>query len=254
MSAGAVFQQVLRLIQRANLADGAQADILAVLQASQKKSPFALLYEAGHEAGLPRERLLQRAAGLGCMFAAGNLADDLIDGDCDYLEPAIRVGPSAQYVLQALGFSALAAADIPATLLASVAGELAISASFNHVEVRTQVWTAAIYKEVAENIAGRQWSAYLQLLWAGTPLDGRGERVGRLAAIVGHVSQDLGSEDRRLVSLSDADRADVLAWANAAVAELRAENLVVGKYILAMVEPAFAAFGGAATTSRGDGG
>src|SRR5690349_2356474 len=104
MSAGSLFQQALRTLGRLELPESAQRDVLGALEAARKKGPLALLYEAGAEAGLARDELFHRALAIFFAFCAGSLADDLIDGDCDYLETPIRVGPSAQYLLQNLSF------------------------------------------------------------------------------------------------------------------------------------------------------
>src|SRR5690349_9730988 len=108
MSGGAVFQEVLRRVMRLELPDEARRDVLAALDAAQRHPVTQLLYEAAHEAALPREAMLARAAGVFCTFAAGNLADDLVDGDCTYFDaahPATRIAPTVQFLLQNLAFA-----------------------------------------------------------------------------------------------------------------------------------------------------
>ena len=57
MSAGAVFQEALRILRRQALPEECEGDLLRVLEAG-RPGPLMLLYEAGHEAGLDRETLL----------------------------------------------------------------------------------------------------------------------------------------------------------------------------------------------------
>ena len=59
MSAGAIFQETLRILNRQHLPEVSQRDLLAVLEAG-RPGPLAFLYEAGAEAGLPRQKLLMR--------------------------------------------------------------------------------------------------------------------------------------------------------------------------------------------------
>jgi len=116
MSAGAVFQEVLRVFNRQHLPEVSQLDVLAALEAG-RPGPLAFLYEAGVEAELPRQQLFTRAVAIYLNFCAGNLADDLIDGDCTYLSEPFRLGPCVQFILQNLFFHVLAEADLPTQTL-----------------------------------------------------------------------------------------------------------------------------------------
>src|SRR6266704_4608989 len=163
LRAEAIFREVLSILSRQHLPEISQRDLLAALNAG-RLGPLPFLYEAGVEAGLPEQKLLTRAAAIYLNFCAGNLADDLIDGDCTYLSEPFRLGPCVQFILQNLFFHVLAEADLPTQTLSSVTRELAVAAGPQLIEVRTRQWTAPVYRQVAEGIAGRQWSAYLQIL------------------------------------------------------------------------------------------
>jgi hypothetical protein len=225
MSAGSVFQAALRLIMRQELSDEANRDVLPVLEAVRSKGLLALLEAAAHDGGLDAGAALARAGALYVGCSAGNLCDDLIDGECTYLDEPLRKGPSLQYLLQFIMVRGLLAAGLPGDVIAEGCAGLARSASWSHLEVRTRVWTATVYRQVGEGVAGQQWASLLPLLWWNTPLADRAARVGRMAAIAGHVAEDVRSGDPRFTSMPDTDRADVLGWAREAVSALRAEDI-----------------------------
>ena len=106
MSAEDCFYEVLRILSRQHLPEVSQEDLLAALKAG-RPGPLAFLYEAGAEASLPHQQLLTRAAAIYFFFCAGNLADDLSDGDCTYLAEPSRLGPCTQLTLQNLFFHTL---------------------------------------------------------------------------------------------------------------------------------------------------
>ena len=114
MSGGAIYQESLRVLRKLALPEQAERDVVAALEAAHP-GPLALLYEAGVEAGLAREALLSRGTGIFLSFAAGNLADDLSDGECTYYARPSQVGPYVQFLLQNLAWSTLARAECPAT-------------------------------------------------------------------------------------------------------------------------------------------
>ncbi len=221
MSEGVVFQEALRRLRRLELPEQAERDVLKALEAG-RPGPLGLLYEAGHAAGLPREVLLQRAAGLFYSFCAGNLADDLIDGDCTWYEEPLRVGPNVQFLLQNLAFSTLAESGVPVPALAAGTRALALAAGPQSLEVRTKEWTAPLYQQVAEGLAGQQWAAYLGLLFAGTSLEDTAAQLGHRVGVAAYVSEDVRTGDARFYTLTDAEQRDVLRWAETLVAPLEA--------------------------------
>lgn len=224
MSAGAVFQEALRALRRHGLPDEAEREVLAALEAG-RPGPLALLYAAGAEAGLGREVLLRRAAGLFFCSCAANLADDLADGECSYLEEPQRVGPGVQFILQSLCFVTLARAELSAPVLAEAAGDMVTAAGLQVLEVHTSTWTALRFKQVAEGIAGQQWALYLRVLWEGTVRAERAVAVGRSLGVAAHVAEDIRSGDARFHGMPEEDRSQVLAWAREAVDTVRHEGL-----------------------------
>jgi hypothetical protein len=238
MSGGAVYQEALRMLRRLELPEASERDVLAALEAGQP-GPLALFYEAGSEAGLPRATLLARGAGLFFSFCAGNLADDLIDGDCTYHAEPLRVGPCVQFLLQNLAFATLAGEDarVPAPVLAEASRTLALAAGPQALEVRARQWTAPLFRQVAEGIAGQQWAAYLRVLWAGTLLESRAAAAGRALGVAAHVVEDIRSRDVRFVGLTPGDRNEVVAWAREATESLRRQDLRCLDAALRRIEP-----------------
>jgi len=218
MSAGAIYQETLRMLRRQRLPAPAERDVVAALEAAQP-GPLVLLYEAGMEAGLRRELLLPRAAGIFLGFAAGNLADDLCDGECGYFEEPARVGPYVQFLLQNLAWATLARTELPERVLADAATCLALAAGPQALEVRT-----------------RQWTAPLHLLWAGTRLEAKAP-VGHGLGIAAHVAEDIRSRDLRFFSMPGPDQREVMRWAQAAVERVRGQRLRCLDAALRRIEP-----------------
>ncbi|AKQ69939.1 hypothetical protein A176_006851 [Myxococcus hansupus] len=238
MSGGALYQESLRALRRLSLPDVSERDVLAALEAGQP-GPLALFYEAGAEAGLQRDALMARGAGLFLSFCAGNLADDLIDGECTYHDPPMRVGPCVQFILQNLAFATLcgAQAQLPGPVLAEAVRTLAVAAGPQALEVRARTWTAPLFRQVAEGIAGQQWAAYLQVLWAGTVLETRAALAGRALGVAAHVAEDIRSRDVRFTSMPEADRYEIVDWARAAAQSLRRLDLRCLDAALRRIEP-----------------
>ncbi len=239
MSAGAVFQEALRALRQQGLPEEAERDVLAAMEAG-RPGPLALLYAAGAEVGLARPVLLRRAAGLFFCSCAANLADDLADGECTYLEAPQRVGPAVQFALQSLCFATLALAEVPTPVLAEVAGAMVTAAGLQVLEVRTATWTAPRFQQVVEGIAGQQWALYLRVLWEGTARAARAVAVGRSLGVAAHVAEDIRSGDARFHGMPEEDRREVLAWARGAAQAVRQEGLRCLDAVLRTVEPVLA--------------
>jgi hypothetical protein len=236
LSAGAVFQQAVRTIVQHCLPEVSQRDVLAALEAA-RPGPLELLYEAGAEAGLAREAILSLSVPIFFNFCAGNLADDLSDGECTYLEEPYRIGPCTQFLLQNFFFYALASADLPDGTIRAAVQELIRAAAPQHLELRTKRWNPALFREIAEGIAGRQWSAYLQILWCATPLAARAVSVGMNAGVAAHTAKDIQTHDPRFVTMEPAAKREIVTWASAAARALHAEHLRCLDAVLRTLEP-----------------
>lgn len=208
MTGGAVFNQALREVRGLGLTSASERDFIAALHACFPGAA-GLLYELGHEASLSRGELLARGAGLYCSFAAGSLADDLIDGECDYLSASDRIGPSVQFGLQNLGYAILSRSGAPRDAVAAMAHDLAVAGASEHLEGEN--WTLERFIRVAHGIAGLQWRAYLAVLWA----EADDVDVGELGAALGvalHLAEDIRTKDRRFYDLSGNERGELRRW------------------------------------------
>jgi hypothetical protein len=222
MTGAAVFNQALRELRGLELAAEAERDLVAALRAAAP-GPCDLFYALAHEVSPSRDELLARCSGLFCAFAAGNLADDLIDGDCDYLSRPSAIGPSVQFGLQHLAYSILLRSDVPATTTSNMARDLATGGGAEHHEHGHDGWSMKRFVLVAEGIAGLQWRAYLPVLWAGGGRE-NASGLGRALGLALHLAEDIRTEDTRFVSLPEADRREVARWGAALATELRASR------------------------------
>lgn len=212
MIGGMLYREALRTVQRLKLPDDARRDVTLALEAALP-GPLPVLWSAGREAGLSEERLLARGSGLFIAFAAGNLADDLCDGDCTLWPDPERHAPYVQYLLQNLALSELARGGLGADALGRMGWELARGAGPQALEVRTREWTPELYREVAEGIAGRQWAAYFTALLDGTGQEAQAAARGMALGIAAHTAEDRSSGDLRFYTLGAEDRAAICSWA-----------------------------------------
>jgi hypothetical protein len=225
MSAGAVFQEAMRITIQQRLPEGSCIDVLAALEAG-RPGPLDFIYEAGAEVKLRPKEIMARAVAIYFNFCAFNLSDDISDGDCAYLQDPTRVGPCIQVILQILFFDLLAKTGISSRAFCAITQELTAAAAAQRVELRTKKWTAPISIAVGQGISGRQWSAYLRILWFGTSLARQAESIGMSVGVATYVMEDIRSGDCRYTTLSEADKRKIRAWACRAARALHSEHLV----------------------------
>jgi hypothetical protein len=236
VTGGAVFNQALREVRALDLSGDAERDFVAALEAALP-GPSDLFYTLAHEASLPRAELLLRGAGLFVLFAAGNLADDLIDGDCDYLSRTRAIGPSVQFGLHHLGYAILLRSSIVGEAAARMGRHLALAGAAEHLELGG-AWTAERFVRVAEGIAGLQWQAYLPVLWAGTGREDSGA-LGRTLGLALHLAEDIRTGDRRFVAMPPGDQVEVGRWGLTLARQLRASQSRCLAGVADAVEPAY---------------
>ena len=182
-----------------------------------------LLIEAAEDGRVPDRLAIDRLSALWVAAASVNLADDLADGDCSYLEP--RVGPGVSFLLQALATTLAARGEVSVRGIEELGLALARAAAGQSLEVRTSQWSLAKYREVAELIAGEQYRGYLRLLWDGTPWEEKAAEIGRALGVVGIAVTDITSADRRFRSMPAADREQLLAVCRQLLGTLEASAL-----------------------------
>jgi hypothetical protein len=210
-----VFLHAIREIVALQLSEQAESDLVAVLRAC-RSGPLQLFYDACREAGLAGRDCVGRGASVFFCYAAGQLADDLADGECGYLEAPIRTGPSVQFMLQSLFVAALERAALPFAIAARVARDLVRGAARQQIEVRTREWSFERACLVAEGISGLQFSAYFRILWHGTRLEALAEPTGRDFGFAAHVAADVRSGDPRFADLQPPERLALLSLAGSA--------------------------------------
>ena len=103
--------------------------------------------------------------------------------------------------------------DFPHETMSSLACELIAAVGQQHIELTTTHWTAPTYRAVAEEIAARQWSVYLQILWHGTGWAADASKIGMTIGVAVHTARDIESSDRRYETLSPGEKVDVVGWA-----------------------------------------
>jgi hypothetical protein len=238
MLGGAIFRELLVALRALELPTEAENDLVAVLEAGRVALPF--LNEAAMEPVGDRSVFLRRAAGIYAGFCAGNLADDLIDGDATYLADPARLGPSLQFTLQHLGTAIVLDSGVPADVLARASWEMVRGAATAQVENRTESWTFATYRDMNVGAAGRQYASFLQVLWAGTPLAEHAEAVGLELGTISRVAQDIVQQKHRFLLLSKADQKRALAWARALLERVRKRPLGCVQLVVASIGPRLA--------------
>lgn len=224
MSGGLARQTANRLIADAGFPRGTRcAAESALAQATGRNQLPILLYAAGQQAELPRRKLLRRTGGLLLHYAAANLVDDLVDGDCDYVDP-FELAPAIAYVLLNLGASVLLEDDRTGAVSMGLR-DFAAAAAAGSTELATQRWSGDRYIEVGHAIAGLQFRGYFRALWAGTTLESEADQVGVAIGILAHVAEDIRSRAHRLMSLDAQSRNGVFTWSDAQITPLQAYNV-----------------------------
>lgn len=219
-----VLESVRAMVRLRKLPLEAERDVEHALSRVPPESQFLFSW-AVQDAGVPLGRASERLMSVFLFCAAVNLADDLADGDCDYLEP--RTAPGVQFLLQALACLPLTRSDLTSAEMALISIALTRAASGQCLEVRGRTRSALEYLEVADLIAGAQYSAYFRILWGGTALFGEAERVGALIGRLALIYTDLASQDPRLLGLEPEEKFEVMRAGRLSLAELESHRHLV---------------------------
>lgn len=207
-----IYPEVLRRLDALRIDGIAYDDAKRAIDQVTPKSMWLFIW-AAEDAGVGGRVGLSRLASIWLANAAVNIADDIADGDHDYLPQ--RVAPGVSFLLLAAAGAVAADGDVSLAAVQRFLGALARAAAGQSTEVRTTRWLAADYQRVAGLIAGQQYVAYLRLLWEGTTLSHRAEDVGHRLGCLGLVATDAQSNDQRFRTLCPADRRQVLEWCQA---------------------------------------
>jgi hypothetical protein len=209
---GAWHARVMTDVARRGYPTATRSDLDAALRVLQ---PGILDFTRGLavEAGVAPAIVDARCIAIAYSAAAVNLADDLADGDCDYLAEPYRSGPTTQYLLQSLFFQKLCELGIPLETLFAVTRDFEQVAALQHVELETGAWQLDVSWRVAEGITGRQLTAYLRIALLGDALAKRAEEIGLDVGTATHVAVDAETRDPRFTSLPETERRQLAARA-----------------------------------------
>jgi hypothetical protein len=215
-----IFGEALKAVRNFEFPLMCERDLVVALGAG--RGALEAIYPFALASGLPREVMLRRAVAVFFGQCAGNVCDDLADGDCTYFEPGVPTAPMVQFILQHLMFEEGLRADVRPAAMTRVSTTLARAASFGPVELRTNAWSVPVYRQMAERTGGDQWQAYLQLLWDGTALSPHALELGAHVGFSSYVAMDLRDRDRRLFSLTSIEQWQVIEAASRSCAHLEA--------------------------------
>src|SRR5215204_4464174 len=200
--------------------------------------PCPLLLLAGQDAGLDRSAVIDRASTCFLAFSAFNLSDDLSDGDCTYVPPARA--QAVVLILNSLFVTGLLDLNLPSDAQSQVLRDLLAAEEAQVLELSSASWNAARLRIVTDGIAGRQWAAYLRVMWAGTPMEHLSTEVAVIIGRVGLLAGDISTEDRRFATLPPPDRQSVLEQALIGVRALESVGARVAEAVVADCAPIIA--------------
>lgn len=222
------------MVARLRLEVASEELVVRVLRQSAP-GPNPTLIAAGIDADLPPRVLIDRASISFLNFSRFNLCDDLSDGDCTYLSAG-----QAHVVLLFLSdvfFRELGELDLPRALVDDILADLVAAEQAQLEEIETQRWNAAKLGRVTDGIAGRQWAAYLRLLWSDTELESLAVDAALTMARFALLAGDIETEDDRYRSLSPGDKRIVLLGALAAIEHALSLRLTFMDEIVEVARP-----------------
>ena len=211
MSLPAVLHEAEAIVARAGLLPEAHADVLSVLRATQS-DVLSFFLALGLESKVAPATALRRAAAIYLNVAALQVADDIADGDCDYLTPPDGAGTAAQFILQNLFYAVLLDERLPHEELRSVADALVRGAGPQSIDVRRREWNIATAMAAAEGFGGAHHSAYFRIALFGSTLQDQAAGLGWALGIGVSVAGDVRSDDPRFRSLPRNEQIELLDW------------------------------------------
>jgi hypothetical protein len=183
------------------------------------------LYQLSTDAGHEWDEMIRRTSAILFQFASVQLADDLADGDCDYLPQPQRTGPGTQWLLQHLYCLALSRSAVPNHQLGQATADFLAVGAAQQQEVRASKWDLASSRNAAIGLNGCQHRAYFRLMFAGTPHEHQAEALGYHFGFALHVTGDRFSKDRRFTDLDAAEQGRLLEEATESLSHLEAGTL-----------------------------
>jgi hypothetical protein len=238
MAGGEVLRRAFGHVAARRLDPEVDRLVVAALRAAAP-GPGGLLLDAGQDAGLDRSDAIDRASTCFLAFSAFNLSDDLSDGDCTYLPPA--PAQAVVLILNSIFLASLRDLHLSCDAEANVHRDLLAAEEAQVLELGSAAWDAERLRVVTDGIAGRQWAAYLRVMWAGSPREHLSTEVAVNIGRVGLLADDISCEDPRFASLPPLDRRAVLEEALTGVRALESVGARVAHSVVAECQPVIAA-------------
>jgi len=193
------------LLQQLALGDSAREDVFSVMERKDRAFEFLMRRLMG-EVGLDDASTEKRLLPIVLQQTLIHLADDLADGDCDYLENPEAAGPTTQYTLQQLVSLSMLDASICPEAARCFCQQMLKVGSAQHEEIRTRQWTFARTRAAAVQLGGWLYGAYFALALHQTSMAAEAEDLGYHFGLACFVARDIKSSDVRYTSLSEEDR------------------------------------------------
>jgi hypothetical protein len=214
-----------RCLARAGpLPSDAAHDLEAALRCVDPAFP-RFVAELAKDFGVEGEDCAWRVDALLFEFAAIQVADDLADGDCDYLPDPERSGPGTHWLLQHLFWLCLLSSRVSRADAEGAARDFLVVGAAQQREVRVRRWHGALAEEAARNLNGKQHAAYFRLLASGTPHSERAPMLGEAFGFALHVVTDVAHCDDRWTSLDAEAKQGLVRRASAVLASLHDARL-----------------------------
>jgi len=177
-------------------------DLVKTLYQPSHESNFQLFYDGARYVGFDHDSACRRAAPAALQNLVIHLADDLADGDCDYMahEQAI----TAVYTLHQLIAGMLSALDPQSRSEVHIL--LAQVGIAQHQELSTHQWTSELSRQAARGLNGDQFRAYFCMLAAGTSFRDELMTLGHDYGVLNHFANDIHTGDKRFYMLPNAEQ------------------------------------------------
>ena len=209
MSAELTKQHALRLVRSISDIEPGSSIIKEIIN-NADTAVTQLLYDAAYSAHADLDIALQRSIPILIHTALIHLADDIADGDCDYVDEPVSQGVTAVYTLLHLFNISLAQTNIKEPTLFQSLAEVGL---WQHQEIATQRWDLEKSKNAAMGLNGRQFEAYFELAAFGTDALESLKKAGFAYGVAAHVMNDIIGDDARLYDLTVGDRKTLIKWA-----------------------------------------
>jgi len=196
--------------EQLGFSDAAREDLYAVLVRKDTGLEMLmrkLMQHVEMESGQIEQRILPIVIQQ-CLI---HLADDMADGDCDYLS----IEKASTTLCSLFNLSALLLLEVnlsPETckrfyqLMAGVG-------ILQHEEIRISHWTLEETRKAAFDLGGAVYAGYFSLALDGTSLADEAESLGRHFGIASFVARDIQTDDARYLDLDQQERSSLRNWA-----------------------------------------